>query len=172
MWRLAGHELRGQWRLTVLVSFGLILAAFAYVAVLGTASGTTAVLTGDIGKAWNTPYDLLVRPPGDVSQLERKQGLVSPNFISSINGGITESQLNAIRKIPGVTVAAPIAIVGYTTLGYTFSVPKLPALLGSAPFTVLRLGGTTTAEGGLAHYSFASQYFIIAPHGVLTVGNG
>ncbi len=172
MWRLASHELRGHWRLTVLVSFGLILASLAYVALLGTASGTTAVLTGDIGKAWNTPYDLLVRPAGDVTKLERTQGLVSPNFISSINGGITEAQWHAIEHVPGVSVAAPIAIVGYTTLQYTFSVPKLPAIVGSAPLTVLRLEGEATAEGGRAHYPLTPQYFIIAPHGVLTCGGG
>ncbi len=172
MWRLAFHELRGQWRLTVLVSFGLILASLAYVALLGTASGTTAVLTGDIGKAWNTPYDLLVRPAGDVTKLERTQGLVSPNFISSINGGITEAQLHAIEHVKGVSVAAPIAIVGYTTLQYTFTVPRLPAIVGSAPLTVLRLEGEATAERGRAHYPLAPQYFIIAPHGVVTVGSG
>ena len=172
MWRLASHELRGQWRLTVLVSFGLILASMAYVALLGTASGTTAVLTGDIGKAWNTPYDLLVRPAGDVTKLERTQGLVSPNFISSINGGITEAQWHAIEHVKGVSVAAPIAIVGYTTLLYTFSVPQLPAILGSAPLTVLRLEGEATAEGGRAHYPLAPQFFIIAPHGVATCGGG
>jgi len=168
MWRLAGNELRGQWRLTALVSFGLILAAFAYVALLGTASGTTAVLTGDIGKAWSTPYDLLVRPPGDVSKMERKQGLVSPNFISSINGGITNEQLNAIRKIPGVTVAAPIAIVGYVPFHATYEVPNVPAILGASPLMVLRVTTSETGDAGAAHYPPTTQYFVIAPKGSIT----
>lgn len=172
MWRLASHELRGQWRLTALISFGLILAALAYVSLVGTASGTTTVLTGDIGKAWNTPYDLLVRPAGDVSKLERTQGLVSPNFISSISGGISEAQLGAIRRIKNVSVAAPLAVVGYTTIGYTLSIPNLTRLLGNSQLTVLRLNETAVAENGLAHYPVAPSYFVFAPHGVLTVGSG
>ncbi|MGC2206993.1 MAG: FtsX-like permease family protein [Candidatus Dormiibacterota bacterium] len=171
MWRLASHELRGQWRLTALLSFGLILAALAYVSLVGTASGTTTVLTGDIGKAWNTPYDLLVRPAGDVSKLESTKGLVSPNFISSISGGISEAQLASIRRIKNVTVAAPIAVVGYTTVDYTFNVPSVPSLLGSSSFAVLRVDEVATAEDGLANYPTAPTYIIWAPDGVLTTNS-
>jgi hypothetical protein len=170
MWRLASHELRGQWRLTALISFGLILAAMAYVSLLGTASGTRAALTGDIGNAWNTPYDLLVRPAGEVSQLERTKGLVSPNFISSISGGITEAQLNSITQIKDVSVAAPIAVVGYTTISYTLRVPDLASLIGPSGITVVRLDETAVAENGLAHYSVKPTYFVFAPQGVLTIG--
>jgi putative ABC transport system permease protein len=171
MWRLASHALRGQWRLTALISFGLILAALAYVSLVGTASGTTTVLTGDIGKAWNTPYDLLVRPAGEVSKLESTKGLVSPNFISTISGGISEAQLASIRRIKNVTVAAPIAVVGYTTIDYTFNVPSVPSLLGSSAFAVLRVDEVATAEDALAHYTTAPTYIIWAPDGVLTTNN-
>jgi putative ABC transport system permease protein len=172
MWRLAAHELRGQWRLTTLVACGLLLAALAYVSLLGTASETTTALTGDIGKAWNTPYDLLVRPTGDVSELERTKGLVSPNFVSSIGGGISEAQLGAIRRIKDVSVAAPIAVVGYTTLDYTLEIPNLTTLIGPTSFAVLRIEQTATADDGLSHYPSAPVYVIWAPKGVLTVGSG
>lgn len=168
MWRLASHELRGQWRLTALVAFGLILGAVAYVALLGAASGTTAVLTGDIGEAWNTPYDLLVRPAVDVTQLERTQGLVSPNFISSINGGITEAQWHAIEGVKGVSVAAPIAIVGYVPLLARYSVPGLSQVIGRAPLIVLRLSSSEVADGGLAQYPPSNEYVVIAPGGSIT----
>ncbi|MGH7643207.1 MAG: FtsX-like permease family protein [Candidatus Dormibacteria bacterium] len=171
MWRLATRELRGQWRLTGLLALGLILAAMAYVALLGTASGSSAELTGDVGKAWRTPYDLLVRPSGDLTPLERQRGLVSPNFISSINGGISQAQLRTIRRLPGVSVAAPIAIVGYTTIDYQINVPQLASLLASRPLAVIRVAGTATAEDGLAHYPLHPEYYVIAPHGHLTVGN-
>jgi ABC-type antimicrobial peptide transport system permease subunit len=143
----------------------------AYVSLLGTASGTTTALTGDIGKAWNTPYDLLVRPSGEVSKLERTKGLVSPNFISSIGGGITGAQLNSIRKVKGVSVAAPIAVVGYTTIDYTVYIPNLAADVRSLPFAVIRVGDTDSAEDGLAHYSATPYYLVWARHGSVT-GSG
>ncbi len=169
MWRLAPHELWGQRRLTALISFGLVLAALAYVSLLGTASGTTAVLTGDIGSAWHTPYDLLVRPEGDVTRLESTSGLVSPNFISSISGGISGAQLKSIRLVKYVTVAAPIALVGYTTIDYYFSIPDLTALLDSSPVTALRLDGTAVADDGMARYPVAPTYYVFAPRGVLDI---
>ncbi|HUY24237.1 MAG TPA: FtsX-like permease family protein, partial [Candidatus Saccharimonadales bacterium] len=156
--------------MTALLSFGLILAALAYVSLVGTASGTTTVLTGDIGKAWNTPYDLLVRPAGEISKLESTKGLVSPNFISSISGGITEAQLKSILHIRGVSVAAPIAVVGYTTISYTLRVPDLASLIGPTGITVVRLDETAVAENGLAHYFVKPTYFVFAPQGVLTIG--
>ncbi|MHB8323669.1 MAG: FtsX-like permease family protein [Candidatus Dormibacteria bacterium] len=146
----------------------MTLAALAYVALLGTSSGTTAVLTGDIGKAWNTPYDLLVRPTGDVTKLERTQGLVSPNFISSINGGITEAQWHAIEHVNGVSVAAPLAIVGYVPLLARYSVPGLIQIIGKAPLIVLRLSSSEVADGGLARYTASNEYVVIAPGGSIT----
>jgi len=172
VWRLAFRELIGQWRLTTLISFGLVLAALAYVSLLGTASATTTTLTGDVGKAWNTPYDLLARSPSEVSQLERTKGLVSPNFISSIDGGITENQLNAIRHTAHVSVAAPVAVVGYTSVDYDLSVPNLTKLLGPRQFAVVRVNQTTVAEKGLARYPSPPLYVIWAPGGVLTEGPG
>src|SRR5258708_7352926 len=52
-------------------------------------------------------YDILVRPPGPKSPLERRAGLVQDNFLSGIYGGITLRQSRDIAPLPGVAVAAP-----------------------------------------------------------------
>jgi ABC-type sugar transport system ATPase subunit len=53
-------------------------------------------------------YDILVRPPGTRSELERKDRLVNPDFLSNLYGGITLGQRHKVLHTKGVSVAAPI----------------------------------------------------------------
>lgn len=62
-------------------------------------------------------YDLLVRPSSGISDIERKLGLVSPNALTGIGGGITTEQWQQILSIPDVEVAAPLALLGYIPRG-------------------------------------------------------
>jgi len=91
--------------LTVL-SVGVILIA---------TGSETAVVTveQDLARYWRTTYDILVRPTGTRSPIEDQYGLVQANHLSGIPGGISIPQYEAIQKIPGVEVAAPIAMLGY-----------------------------------------------------------
>jgi hypothetical protein len=61
---------------------------------------------------WRTTYDLLVRPPDSKAAIEKEYNLVEANYLNSINGGITFTQYETIRNIPGVEVAAPVANLG------------------------------------------------------------
>ncbi len=58
-------------------------------------------------------YDILVRAPGTRTALEEDQGLVPPNYLASLSGGITFPQYEAVRRVPGVSIAAPLARLGY-----------------------------------------------------------
>lgn len=70
-------------------------------------------LTATISAHWRGSYDILVRPHGIELRLEQTAGLVEPNFLGlSASGGISSNQLEAIRAMDGVAVAAPIAWVG------------------------------------------------------------
>src|SRR5207302_3475698 len=111
--RLGVRELISRRTATVLSAAALLTATTSFLVLAGTAKTTRAALSGDIGRAWSTPYDLLVRPPGSRSSLETTQNLIRPNYVSGLLGGITMKQLEAIRSIPGVEVAAPIAMVGF-----------------------------------------------------------
>jgi hypothetical protein len=104
----------------------LVLAVVTALAL--TAAQTTVVsnvhLTGAVDANWRGAYDILVRPAGAVPPLERTGGLVEPNFLSYAGrGGITLAQLTQIRALPGVELAAPIAVAGY--LSYMLSNPTL-----------------------------------------------
>lgn len=96
----------------------LAVTAIAIVAVIASLTATvqetsTYSLTGLVDAHWRGAYDILVRPSGTELGLERTGGLVEPNYIGLAGGGgISIGQLAAVRQIPGVELAAPIAFVG------------------------------------------------------------
>src|SRR5437763_2971711 len=83
--------------------------------VLLTASAKAARLqtVGTVRSNARAAYDILVRPSGAQTSLEQSSGLVQPNFLADSRPGITLAQYHAIRALPGVEVAAPVAVVGY-----------------------------------------------------------
>ena len=119
--------------------------------VLASTSRTTqAVLTGDINQAWAAPYDLLVRSPTSETGLERSDGLVRPNFLSDVSGGISDRQLSAIRGIAGIDVAAPIAMVGIYFWPTLVPVDLSSVIAPDQDLQLFRLTITATADAGLS----------------------
>jgi hypothetical protein len=103
----AQRELR-----VALLLLGLAIVT-ASVLLISAASQTVAVeVNQNLGHYWRTTYDILVRPQGERTPIEEKYGLVQANHLSSIFGGITAEQYDAIKNIAGVEVAAPIAMLG------------------------------------------------------------
>ncbi len=93
----------------------------AAVVVLATLATSTAAVRESAGielqsavdANWRGAYDLLVRPPGRRLDLERTGGLVEPNFLAFAgDGGISLADLDAIRAVPDVEIAAPVANLG------------------------------------------------------------
>jgi cell division protein FtsX len=107
--------LRRKERAALLV-LGLLLVSAAYLIFIATAE--TARLTADqnLSRYWRTTYDILVRPAGSRTPIEAKHNLVEANYTSNITGGISFTQLEAIKQIPDIEVAAPIAMLGYHSL--------------------------------------------------------
>ena len=102
---------------------GMLVAATAFTAVLTAAARTAQIRTiGTVSAHFRPAYDILVRPAGARSKLESATGTVQPDFLSGIYGGITMAQVPQIQKISGVSVAAPIAMVGYGFMNAVFPV--------------------------------------------------
>jgi hypothetical protein len=161
----AFRELLSRRAATGLAALGLLTATLGFMLLAGTSKTTEAVLTGDIGQAWQTPFDLLVRPPQSLAQLEAKQGLVRPNYLGGLQGGITLAQVEAVRQIPGVNVVAPIAIVGVVQTT-TSTVPlDLSRFVGKSGVTVFRVRATDFGQAGLSHYPWDPLYIVVAPGG-------
>ncbi len=110
---IARYLLRRKSRLLLLI-LGLAVLGASVLLIADASRTTTLVVDQNLGHYWRTTYDILVRPAGTRSPIESRFGLVEANYLSGINGGISIAQYNTIESIPGVAVAAPIAMIGYT----------------------------------------------------------
>src|ERR1700694_4146144 len=155
----AFRELASRRTATGLAALGLLTATLGFMLLASTSKTTEAVLTGDIGSAWTSPYDILVRPPGHQAPLEIQQGLIRPNFLGGVAGGISLQQLASIRAISGVEVAAPIAVAGYMTVPATEQVP-LASYAQSNGYVAFRITATRTGDAGLTAYPPEVSYFL------------
>jgi putative ABC transport system permease protein len=106
---------------------------------------------------------------GLVGTVERTGGLIRPNYVSGIHGGITMAQLAEIRAVPGVTLAAPLAAVGAVNWPSAFQVPLSSA---GARILVYRIRSLITGQAGLSHYPVEKRYVVIAPKGRLEFESG
>jgi putative ABC transport system permease protein len=161
--RLAWSQLRFRAARTVALLAGMLLAATAFT-VLTAASQTSQLRTvGTVTAHFQPAYDILVRPRGARTKLETSTGTVQPNFLSGIYGGISLAQYHQIERIPGVQVAAPIAMVGYTLIRAGIVVP-LPAADATRPGRQLyRYATTWVSAGGTIRVPQPASYLYLTP---------
>jgi len=67
----------------------------------------------DLADHWRWQYDILVYPKESQSYQGLGDGWVAPQTSIASYGGISMEDLETIRQIPGVEVAAPLSILGY-----------------------------------------------------------
>ncbi|MBA3736834.1 MAG: hypothetical protein H0W90_16860 [Actinobacteria bacterium] len=97
----------------LVLGLAILVAAVSFVLLTSTARTSSLQIHGTVTSNFRPAYDILVRPRGTKSPLERDAGLVRPNYLSGIFGGITLRQWETIKKLSGVDVAAPVANIGY-----------------------------------------------------------
>jgi putative ABC transport system permease protein len=159
--RLAWSQLRFRRARALALLAGMLVAVTAFT-VLTAASRTSQLRTvGTVTAHFRTAYDILVRPPGSRTPLEAQTGTVQPNFLSGIDGGITMAQYRQIQEIPGVQVAAPIAMVGYMMpqVPLTFALPAAAATGHGRQ--LYRVATTWVSEAGSVRIPQAPSYAYI-----------
>ena len=164
MGRIAWSQLRFRAARSIALLAGMMLAVTAFT-VLTAASRTSQLTTiGTISAHFQPAYDILVRPKASRTRLESQTGTVQPNFLSGIYGGITLAQYHQIQQVPGVAVAAPIAMVGYTLpTGTTITVP-LPAKAAARPGRQLyRFTTTWVSAGGTTRVRQPASFVYVTP---------
>ena len=129
---------------------GMLVATTGFTVLTGTTSTSQLRVTGTVDESAHAAYDLLVRPKGSRTALEDERGLVRPNHLSGLFGGITTQQYEQLKSVPGIDVAAPIAMIGYgdAVLRSTFDLTDL--VNRGAERQVLRLDRTFLANRGLS----------------------
>lgn len=143
--------LLGQWRarrgraVTLMVGICVAAASFALLTAAATTSRVEA--RGAVTRNFRPTYDILVRPHCSRTPLEKQRGLVRPNYLSGVFGGITMKQYRKIKALQGVHVAAPIANIGYITLFSKVAIP-ITKYLGGARQQMLRVRNDWITDGG------------------------
>jgi ABC-type lipoprotein release transport system permease subunit len=139
----------------------VLLAVTSFVVLTGSAASSRLTTTETIDSAFQPAYDILVRPRGSTSSIEKQTGRVRPNYLSGIFGGITTRQAEQIAAIRGVDVSAPIAMLGQVleTVDYPVDVTGLVGQRGDA---LLRFRTTDTTMRGLASTEGAAGYLYVS----------
>ncbi|MBC8255578.1 MAG: hypothetical protein H8E35_16320, partial [Ardenticatenia bacterium] len=164
MFRLIWRTIIARRERTALLVLGVLIVSGAFGLLLATVETTKVTVNEDLAQYWRTSYDILVRPPGSRSPIEEKYGLVEANHLSHLEGGITLEQYEAIEAIPGVEVAAPIAMLGYFNLVF-----HAPLEVSCEP-GFYRLENTVVTDDGLRQYRTVGQeyFYCIESGGAFT----
>ncbi|WP_128380523.1 FtsX-like permease family protein [Streptomyces cavernae] len=149
-------QLRRRRSRALALASGILVAATSFTLLTSTVTTSQARTTGIVEDSARSAYDILVRPPGTQTEVERERGLVEPNFLSGIFGGISLDQYRRIKSLSGVETAAPVANIGYLMVDGTVRIDVSKFRDSEAPAQLLRL--TPKLQAGLGSYPVADQY--------------
>ena len=163
MGRLAWLQLRFRAGRALALLAGMLVAATAFTVLTATARAAQIRTIGTVNAHFQPSYDILVRPAGARSSLEKATGTVQPGFLSGIYGGITMAQWRQIEKIPRVQVAAPIAMVGYYLVDADFPVDLPAAGLARSGRQLYRATTTWVSANGATRIVQPPTYVYVTP---------
>ncbi len=123
-----------------LLATGLSFLSISLVSMIAFSETMQVKASNILASYWRTAYDILVRPPHTTSLVERQYSLIEGNFLTTLSGGISLDQYKVIQGLPGVEVAAPVAILGY------YIMPVSGSAGGSASLKVPCSGGLFAVE--------------------------
>jgi putative ABC transport system permease protein len=99
-----------QWRRRPARALGLLPAVLFATTSFALLTGSTETgrlrTVGTVQANLRSAYDILVRPKGSTTELERTDAVVRQNFLSGIAGGITMAQYDTVRRLPGAAATA------------------------------------------------------------------
>lgn len=145
---------------------GILVATTAFVVLTGTSEVQQLAVRGSIARSFHAAYDILVRPAGSQSAYEQRTGRVRPNYLSGLFGGISVAQWHRIERLPGVSVAAPIANIGYVLPTVTVPVDLTRAVPRHGT-VLLRVRLSWITDRGLSRVPDASDYVYVTDRRML-----
>ncbi|MFJ8579527.1 FtsX-like permease family protein [Micromonospora sp. NPDC093277] len=157
-------QLRGRAGRSVALLAGVLVATTGFVVLTGATTTSRLAVTGTVERNTRAAYDILVRPNGTRTPLEAERGLVRPNYLSGLYGGITTAQYERVKAVAGVDVAAPIAMLGYSTAPVPLSIDLTDAVDRGLDRQVIRVDRTFVAERGLSTTKAKPNYVYVTKH--------
>jgi ABC-type antimicrobial peptide transport system permease subunit len=163
MGRLAWSQVRFRPARTLALIVGVLVAATAFTVLTAASRTAQARTVGKVSANFAPAYDILVRPRGSRTAVESKTGTVQPDFLSGVYGGITMAQWHQIEQVPGVQVAAPIAMVGYAQLQAEMFEPVPAAALAGSGRQLYRNSTTWVSDDGASRVTQPPGYLYVTP---------
>ena len=160
-------QLRRRRSRALALGAGTIVAATSFTLLTTAVSTSQARTVGVVQDNVRSAYDVLVRPKGSETQLEQSRDLVQANFLSGIYGGISLGQYQAIKKMAGVQIAAPVANIGYVTVQSHVRLDVSRYLKPGAEGQALRVRTTISTGTQAVPGSDAYLYFSRTPIGTV-----
>ena len=142
-------QIRRRGGRSLALMLAILIAAGGFTVLTASSAASRLQTVGTVNAHALTGYDVLVRPKGARSALEQSQNLVQPGFLTGIYGGITLDQWRKIKALPGIDVAAPVAMVGYVVPHLGLPINMRPALPTSGD-GVARMDVTWSFDNGLS----------------------
>lgn len=168
---VASRMLLARWARTVATTLTILLAVTAFVVLTASAQTSKMVTTGTVDSNFRASYDVLVRPTGSQTREEQATGRVRPNYLSGLFGGITLDQVAKVRSVPGVEVAAPVAMIGEVLQRVDLPVEVTSALNKDGP-TLLRFSSEVATTRGATTTAGWSGYVYLADRVELNIDAG
>ncbi|WP_314146195.1 ABC transporter permease [uncultured Leifsonia sp.] len=168
--RLALAQLRVAWPRTLAAAAAVLVAVGSFLVLTGTVSTQQLRVTETVNDNYRSTYDILVRPHGAQTAEEQSDGSVRPNFLATEYGGITDNQVKQIAQLPGVQVAAPVAVVGQVMRNILVPV-DVSQVLGNRDHAMIRFGVTGAARNGSATTTNQNGYLYLTRQPLTTVDN-
>jgi hypothetical protein len=130
------------------------------VSATGMSQLTEVRLTQAVNRNWRGAYDILVTPRlhEATAGAAKTSGLIEPDFLSyGGHGGISFSQLAAIRGISGVALAAPVSTVGYVAADSEAPVVQVPLSVLPRRPALYRVSLRVTTSDGVHRFTVVRQ---------------
>lgn len=159
---MAWAELRARPGSAFGLGAGVLVAAVCFGLLSSETTTSTAQVSATVRDNFRAAYDILVRPAGAETSFERAHELVDDGFLSGLFGGITLDQYEKIRSLPGVSLAAPVANVGYFLYEQTLFVPLPKSARPQGP-AVFKVDLGWDVHHGLSSYPGRTFYIYWNP---------
>jgi ABC-type lipoprotein release transport system permease subunit len=159
---MIGQEVRSRRDRAIALGAGILVASVSFSLLTAAAATSQLEVHGTVDAASRPAYDILVRPKGAADAIETQDNLVRDNFLAGTYGGISIAQWQKVLNLPNVTVAAPIANIGYVIPQATVVVPIDP-VSSSDPNQLYRVNVTWKADNGLSSYPGGTDYVYYTP---------
>jgi putative ABC transport system permease protein len=171
MWRMILQQVWHRRGRSLALLAGIAAATAAFAVFTANADTQRLVVRGKIAHNFRGSYDILVRPRGTETPIERSERLVRDNYLSGIFGGITVAQYHQIARTPGVGVAAPIAMIGYVLQPVSIEF-NLTRDLNGAARQLFGVQVTRSTDRGLVQLTDQRGYVYATRDVIRPPGNG